>query len=387
MYETKTMYKIDKTNNRICPIEARSFSEMGFREREHLQEWLANQPEALGEELLIIQKEFDGFDDTKERLDLLALDKNGQLVLIENKLDDSGRDVVWQALKYAAYCSSLKSSQIVGIFKSYLNTYYEGQGTSAEERICEFLDCTDLSETILNEGSSQRIILVAANFRKEVTSTVLWLLNHGISMKCIKVTPFMLEEDLILDVQQIIPPPEAQEFMIGLSDKDKSEASAKNSQNKSQKLRKAFWTATLPELRSAGLAAYENINPTGDSWINSQTGLFGVRYTLIIGTKEIRVELNIESGSKEYNKVVFDSLVEKKKEIEEKFGSPLIWLRLDENKKSRVSYTREINGFSEENWNSMINWMIQYRSKIEIAFCEYLQSLQRSEQDVLRNKI
>ncbi len=64
-------------------------------------------PESLGEELLIIQKEFDGFDETRERLDLLALDKQGSLVVIENKLDDSGRDVVWQALKYASYCSSL----------------------------------------------------------------------------------------------------------------------------------------------------------------------------------------------------------------------------------------------------------------------------------------
>ena len=37
-------------------------------------------PEVLGEELLIIQKEFDGFNDTKERLDLLALDSDGGLV-------------------------------------------------------------------------------------------------------------------------------------------------------------------------------------------------------------------------------------------------------------------------------------------------------------------
>ena len=49
-------------------------------------------PGCLGEELLIIQKEFSGFDDTQERLDLLALDKDGRLVVIENKLDDSGRD-------------------------------------------------------------------------------------------------------------------------------------------------------------------------------------------------------------------------------------------------------------------------------------------------------
>jgi len=68
---------------------------LGFAERNHLQEWLANQPDALGEELLIIQKEFDGFEDTRERLDLLAIDKQGGLVIIENKLDDSGRDVMW----------------------------------------------------------------------------------------------------------------------------------------------------------------------------------------------------------------------------------------------------------------------------------------------------
>ncbi|WP_231616604.1 hypothetical protein [Pseudoalteromonas sp. SWN29] len=84
------MFKIDKVSNRISPIESKSFAELGFRERDHLQEWLANQPDAFGEDLLIIQKEFAGFEDTRERLDLLALDKDGNLVIIENKLDDSG---------------------------------------------------------------------------------------------------------------------------------------------------------------------------------------------------------------------------------------------------------------------------------------------------------
>ncbi|GAM62057.1 putative inner membrane protein [Vibrio ishigakensis] len=83
-----------------------------------MQEWLANQPDALGEELLIIQKEFDGFDDTRERLDLLAMNKDGNLVIIENKLDDTGRDVMWQALKYASYCSNLTKSQIVEIYQA-----------------------------------------------------------------------------------------------------------------------------------------------------------------------------------------------------------------------------------------------------------------------------
>ena len=72
----------------------------------------------FGKPLLIIQKEFNGFAETHERLDLLALNKIGDFnhFVIENKLDDSGRDVTWQAIKYASYCSTLKKEHIKDIF-------------------------------------------------------------------------------------------------------------------------------------------------------------------------------------------------------------------------------------------------------------------------------
>lgn len=73
------MYIIDKENNKIIKVNKKSFKDLGFEERHHLQEWIAKEPSSLGEDLLIIQKEFDGFSDTRERLDLLALDKEGNL--------------------------------------------------------------------------------------------------------------------------------------------------------------------------------------------------------------------------------------------------------------------------------------------------------------------
>lgn len=73
------MFRIDKGDNSIKPLKSRTFSELGFKERQHLQEWIAKYPSCLGEDLLIIQKEFAGFSDTQERLDLLALDKKGRL--------------------------------------------------------------------------------------------------------------------------------------------------------------------------------------------------------------------------------------------------------------------------------------------------------------------
>lgn len=59
------MFRIDKDDNSIKPLKARSFSELGFKERQHLQEWIAKYPSCLGEDLLIIQKEFAGFSDTQ----------------------------------------------------------------------------------------------------------------------------------------------------------------------------------------------------------------------------------------------------------------------------------------------------------------------------------
>lgn len=81
------MFIISKDENKIHKVQAKTFSELKFKEREHLQEWIEGNPEALGEELLIIQKEFSGFSDTNERLDLRALDKQGNIVVIENKLE------------------------------------------------------------------------------------------------------------------------------------------------------------------------------------------------------------------------------------------------------------------------------------------------------------
>ena len=168
------MFLIDKNINRLSKIAERSFSKLGFKEKENLQEWIANNPIFFNEELLVIQKEFCGFDETQERLDLLASDKMGDVVVIENKLDDSGRDVMWQALKYASYCASLSKAQIKNIYQQYLDK--NGVEEDAETNISDFIEVSDLKEITLNK--SQRIIMVAGNFRKEVTSTVLWLLNN-----------------------------------------------------------------------------------------------------------------------------------------------------------------------------------------------------------------
>ena len=289
------------------------FTDLKFSERGHLQEWLANEPMALGEELLIIQKEFDGFDDTKERLDLLALDKDGNLVIIENKLDDSGRDVVWQALKYASYCSTLKKEQIVEVFQKYLNKYCSGE--NAQAMICEFLKEPDIGEVVINGGNQQRLMFVAAQFRKEVTSTVLWLLSHNIRLQCFKVTPYAMDDSLFLNLEQIIPTPEAAEYMIGISQKEAEVKTTEKEAKDRHRIRQEFWGKALEALRASKTDLFNNISPSKDHWLSAGSGVSYCPYNLIFGNKVIRVEMQISLGTKVDNKYIFDQLFSQKDKI------------------------------------------------------------------------
>jgi hypothetical protein len=376
------MFKIDTTQNRITPIEAKRFTDLGFGERKHLQEWLEHCPQALaqgeGEELLIIQKEFDGFNDTRERLDLLALDKDGNLVIIENKLDDSGRDLVWQALKYASYCASLSKPQVMEIYQRYLNQ--KAQHTSAtpdraEDKLIEFFDADGLESVQVNRIGTQRLILVAAQFRKEVTSTVLWLSQFGIACQCFKVTPYQAGSELFLNVEQIIPTPESSDFMIGMATKEAEEKNADNEQKQRHSLRLAFWEQALEAFSQSPCNLYNNISQTKDHWLYAGSGVSSVPYSLIFGKNEIRVELNIGRKNPNENRFIFEQLTGQKADIEAKFGAALEWLPLPEKKSCRIQYAKPVDGYNKDNWLEMIQWLVEHMTRLELALREPLKQV------------
>jgi hypothetical protein len=369
------MFRIDRPANRITKLKQVTFSDLRLSEREHLQEWLANQPDALGEELLIIQKEFAGFDDTKERLDLLGLDKAGGLVIIENKLDDSGRDVMWQCLKYASYCSTLSKSNIAEIYQQYLDRI--GISGNAQESICEFLGEDDFSEVVLNTGNDQRIVMVAAQFRKEVTSTVLWLLRHEMRVQCFKATPFQDGPALYLNLEQVIPLPEAEELMIGISKKEKEEHSAERGQARRFALRTEFWHKTLEALKQAGIDLYSNRGPGKGHWLSAGAGIAGVHYEMIFGKDEARVEFMLHTGTKEKNKALFDYLYSRRDELQKSFGAPFDWRRMDDKKASVIVFRQPFDGYEQENWPEMIKWLVDHTRKLEATFEPEIQNLRQ----------
>lgn len=358
------MYLIDREKNRISKLKQKSFSELKFRERDHLQEWIANDPSSLGEELLIIQKEFDGFNDTNERLDLLALDKIGNLVIIENKLDDSGKDVTWQVIKYASYCASLTKQDIINIYQDYLGT-----SAIAQEKISEFFDNREISEILLNQGlNSQRLILVAANFRKEVTSTVLWLMNFKIRIQCFKVTPFSNDQQLFLNVEQILPTKDTEDFVISIATKAQEEIEVQETLKSRHHIRLKFWEQFINASNQIN-NLFSNNSPSKDNWIGKGIGMSGVNLNFVATNSYCRGEVFINRGSKEENKEIFDYFFKMKEKIEVDFGGRLEWERMDDNITSRIKAQLDgVSYFEEDDWKKMNQFLIDISVRMDKAF-------------------
>lgn len=371
------MYLIDKKNNRLKnQLPEKRFSELGFKERQNLQKWIADTPDVLGEELLIIQEEFDGFHDTNERLDLLALDKEGNIVVIENKLDDTGRDVTWQVIKYASYCSTLTKDNIRKIYQDYLNK--KGINASAAEAISDFFDGREYEEIQLNKLQSQRIMMIAGNYRKEVTSTALWLLNYKLQIQCFKASIYQLENELILDIEQIIPTKDAAEYIISMADKAQETITGQAEMSKRHHIRREFWGLLLENLKGK-TPIYQSISPSKDHWLSSGgTNISGVHYSCLATQSYVGIELAISRGSKNENKVLFDEILKHKDEVENNFGDSLDWQRLPEKKMSRIAYKKKgLNLFEKEDWNEMLSFLELNIIKIETVLRPLLKTVKR----------
>lgn len=366
------MFLINKSEKKLENIKGATFKELGISERYDLQEWLEKSPDIFGEDLLIIQKEFDGFNDTHERLDLLALDKQGNVVVIENKLDDSGRNVIWQVIKYASYISTFKSEEIREIYEQYLKK--QNRKESADEIFRDFFGNEDYEE-LINKGNSQRIIMVAGKFRKEITSTVMWLMNYGLRISCFKASVFKHGEQELFNLEQIIPLKDTEDYIIKIASKNIDELDSKESIKKRQGRRVEFWSQFLTEMNKQS-DIMSNVGPGYDDWIPIALGMAGVSENLVVTQKYARTEIYINRGSSDLNKEVFDYLYNNKEQIEQKFGEKLVWERKDDKVTSRIKI--QIDGVSVSNkddWSKMINFLIDTAIRMKNAISDEIQKM------------
>lgn len=312
----------------------------------------------LGEELFIITTDYNRFDKTSERLDLLAIDKEGNLVIIELLCDDSGKCVELQAIKHAAYCSTLTLSDVAQIYCNFLSKSETINEEEAKKRIVDFIDNDEFEEL----SDKPRIILVAKEFRPEVTASVLWLRKFGINITCIKLTPYEFSENIGVFKSTILIPPlsEAKDFIIESEKKENIEYTTLTQQEYLE-----FYKELINRLKQIHPRQYPN--PTPRSYYQIPIGISGVHFEWGFHGRprdSFGVELHFETRDKAHNKNAIKSLEKFKQQIEketnevvtfqEEWGKSKSWARLYLQRKGG-EITEELKDWAVKNMKKLID--------------------------------
>ena len=150
---------------KLSPIKS-TLADNNRKETEHLESWIKTKPEILGTDILIIGEQVY----TKSGpLDFLAIDNNGNIVVVELKRDKLARVVLAQAIDYASDLSTWDIDKLSEICMSYT-------GNSLEEHIAENFEDIEIDDLTINQ--TQRLLLVGFSIEESLIRMIEWLSSN-----------------------------------------------------------------------------------------------------------------------------------------------------------------------------------------------------------------
>jgi len=348
-------------------IEESKFSELGVWERKHVENWILDYPEILGEDLLIITSEYDRFNKTRNRLDILAIDKNGKLVVIELKRDVAEKYVDLQAIHYAAFCSTLNLEQVIDLMLEYNEkTDKKISRDDIDSKISDFIINSEFSDF----DNQPRIMLVANDFREETLSAVLWLRDNGIDITCIKLDPYKIDNKIVIKSEVLVPLPEAINYII------QAEQKRKTSQEftRRQKQYYEFWAKVLEEFKKK-LPDVTSRRATKDSWMGLGIGYGNTHlewYFRRRPEESFCVSIHFEYPNYEDNRRVIDYFYNKRDILQKEFPEDeLIFQKKWGRKWAQIFLKREDGDFNAENISWGVDRMVKFHEVFKPELKKY----------------
>ena len=191
------------TDNGLKQISDTTLTQQQFLE-EHLEDWIVANPDFLEEPLLIIGRQvlIPGIND---RIDILALDLEGNAVIIELKRGQLTDPVDMQALRYASYISRWSATE----FERQAQNYFS-EGDNSDFEFNEVFEqfCADKGiEEVPEFNVDQRIVLLGSAIRDKLGSVALWLREHNVDIKAIEVEAYREGGATFLQPRVIVPLP------------------------------------------------------------------------------------------------------------------------------------------------------------------------------------
>lgn len=237
------MYSLNG-NNAPTKIESTTFADLNFKEKD-IEEMLRVNLGMLfadgddDETMLIVGQQVQ--TEAKTRSDLTAIDKAGNIVLIEIKRDKDDiikrlEAVEFQAVRYAAAYASIETPEdlVREVYSDYVekhrNEFNDAKELTSAEIAQRKLDDFIKNNQITNFNNLQRIMIIASGFDDDSLSAIAWLNSNAVDISCYQICPYKYKDDIIITFNKILPLKEYKDFFLSINtkeNKDKNPASKK----------------------------------------------------------------------------------------------------------------------------------------------------------------
>ena len=158
-------------------------------------------------------------------------------------------------------------------------------------------------------------------------------------------------------------------LIVGPSDEAREIGEAKQERTERHKKLHAFWTGLL-ECAKRGTKLHASVSPAYGMYVGARAGVRGFSYNYVARKNDWYVELYIDRGKDSYdeNKSLFDTLLRSRRAIEESFGEPLEWQRLEARRACRVKTRSSPSSYRDEaQWPAVQECMVDAMIRFERA--------------------
>jgi len=360
-----SLYRI--TADKLESVPTTTFAAESLMERKDLQRLLRRDISPIGDDLMVIAEEYGEWEDSNRRIDLLCLSKEAGLVVVEIKRTEDGGHMELQAIRYAAMVSSMTLDQVIHVYARANRVDVD----AARGEVLTFLQLDSTDEAELT--GEVRIVLVSANFSTELTTAVLWLNQRDLDIICIRLRPYRIGDQVLIDATQIIPLPEAADYEVKVKAQEKEKRKVQGAR---QELYRKFWSQLIE--RSKGQTElWANHSTTTGSWLSAGIGRTGFMLATVLLEQDGRAECYIRlPGGEDKSMAAFQALLAQKDEIEQKFGEPLDWQDLPGRQGCRICKSLPGGWKSpESDWPAIQDRLIDGLIRLEAALKKPVQEL------------
>lgn len=201
------LYKVTENGSRthLKPLLSTTLSHQGLLEKQ-MEQWLADNPTVIlpeeEQQALVFSQEVP----FENMTDVLAVDGQGNVLVIEVKRGVTPRDVIAQALEYGSKVAEWDYETL----NLKAMVYFKQHGQDFDSLLDAFEKTFGIAPGDFPTEKFnllQRLVIVSENVDPGVERTARWLRQQGVSLSCVSYTCYLTAGDdpeVFLDFQEVV---------------------------------------------------------------------------------------------------------------------------------------------------------------------------------------